>query len=250
LRQQAVAEALRRDPTLEANTKPETLARLAIAVATIQEELQLIADVNALREAEAAEQAFLLAQEGARVREKREQARLQSLADAGIEDETRGELGAEVSNVGQRSAAQYIRERDRGPVRAFVRDFIDSRHSISEYFVIGICAFFTIVIGLGVWAEVSNSSNFLFVPSTSRTEDQMEWQNERLNYLSLALLLFVALTIVDTVIVVVQMHLRVKKYFPDGSDRRGITVYALKRLFVHRRFRYPKPRVSRGVAAN
>jgi len=59
LRQQSVAEAFRRDPTLLADTEPETLARLAIAVASIQEELQLVEDIRlakqAMVEAEVAE---------------------------------------------------------------------------------------------------------------------------------------------------------------------------------------------------
>lgn len=58
-RQRAVAEAIRRDPSLAADTSPETLQRLGESTAAILQEFQLKADVEALearRQADLAEE--------------------------------------------------------------------------------------------------------------------------------------------------------------------------------------------------
>jgi hypothetical protein len=66
-------------------------------------------------------------------------------------------------------------------------------------------------------------------------------------FVSLAFFMVAALIVIDTVILVVQLQMRIKKQFPDKADRKGVTLYALMRVLQYRRLRMPKPRVTRGV---
>lgn len=84
LRERAVAEAIRRDPSLEGADSPEALNRLAAAAATIMEEMRLKADLERaqgarLREEQEA-QAELQRQRDAEARAAAQQAREEQLA--------------------------------------------------------------------------------------------------------------------------------------------------------------------------
>jgi hypothetical protein len=114
---------------------------------------------------------------------------------------------------------KYLPARDQGPVRGFVRDFVDGRYTIAEYFI-----FMAVVVLL---------LGFVNNPSVQQL-------------VSLGFFLMATLIIVDTTILVIQLKSRAKKVFPDKADRRGITLYALMRTLQYRRLRMPKPRVKRG----
>ena len=113
---------------------------------------------------------------------------------------------------------RYLPARDQGPVRGFVRDFVDARYTIAEYFI-----FMAVVVLL---------LGFVNNPSIQQL-------------VSLGFFLMATLIIVDTTILVIQLKSRTKKAFPDKADRRGITLYALMRTLQYRRLRMPKPRVER-----
>jgi len=115
---------------------------------------------------------------------------------------------------------KFLPARDQGPARAYVRDFVDGRYTVAEYFIF--MALVVLVLG--------------FVPNTSVQQ-----------FVSLAFFMVAALIVIDTVILTVQLRLRIKKEFPDKSDQRGTTLYALMRVLQYRRLRMPKPRVTRGV---
>ena len=115
---------------------------------------------------------------------------------------------------------RYLPARDQGPVRGFVRDFVDARYTIAEYFI-----FMAVVVLL---------LGFVNNPSIQQL-------------VSLGFFLMATLIIVDTTILVIQLKSRTKKAFPDKADRRGITLYALMRTLQYRRLRMPKPRVERGL---
>jgi len=115
---------------------------------------------------------------------------------------------------------RYLPARDRGPVRGFVRDFVDGRYTIAEYFI-----FMAVVVLL---------LGFVNNPSIQQL-------------VSLGFFLMATLIVVDTAILIIQLHSRTKKAFPDKADRRGITLYALMRTLQYRRLRMPKPRVQRGL---
>lgn len=117
---------------------------------------------------------------------------------------------------------KYLPMRDQGPVRAYVRDFVDGRYTVAEYFIF--MAIVVLVLG--------------FVPNVSVQQ-----------FVSLAFFMLAALIVIDTVILSVQLRIRVKKVFPDAVDRKGVTLYALMRVLQYRRLRMPKPRVPRGPRA-
>jgi hypothetical protein len=114
---------------------------------------------------------------------------------------------------------RYLPARDKGPAKAFTRDFVDARFTLAEYFI-----FFAIgVLILG------------FV----RNQVVQSW-------VSIAFFAVTALIIVDTIVLIVQLNTRAKKAFPDTADRKGITLYGVLRTLQLRRLRLPPPRVRRG----
>ena len=114
---------------------------------------------------------------------------------------------------------RFLPVRDQGPVRAFVRDFVDGRYTIAEYFIF----MAVVVLMLG----------FINNPSIQQL-------------VSVGFFLMATLIVVDTAILIFQLNNRTKKAFPEKADRRGITLYALMRTLQYRRLRMPKPRVQRG----
>lgn len=114
---------------------------------------------------------------------------------------------------------RYLPARDQGPVRAYVRDFVDGRYTVAEYFIF--MALVVLVLG--------------FVPNVAIQQ-----------LVSLVFFAVSALILIDTIILLLQLHRRVKKEFPNKSERRGVTLYALMRVLQYRRLRMPKPRVTRG----
>ena len=114
---------------------------------------------------------------------------------------------------------RYLPARDQGPVRAFVRDFVDGRYTVAEYFI-----FMAVVVLL---------LGFINNPSIQQL-------------VSVGFFLMATLIVVDTSILIILLTRRAKKAFPEKSDRRGIILYALMRTLQYRRLRMPKPRVQRG----
>lgn len=110
--QEALAEALRRDPTLAESTDAATLARLATAIPPIQEEMRLIAGINAAKHAEA-EELRRIEQEAADV----ERARLENLARQKEQEEARLRIEQEQEEARlrteqEREGARIRAERD------------------------------------------------------------------------------------------------------------------------------------------
>lgn len=116
---------------------------------------------------------------------------------------------------------RYLPARDRGPARAFTRDFVDARVTIAEYFIF-------IAIGVLVMG---------FIPNRVI----VSWVN-------IAFYAVTALILVDTGVLLFQLSRRARAAFPDAKDRKGIMLYAAIRALQIRRLRLPPPRVRRGGA--
>ena len=114
---------------------------------------------------------------------------------------------------------RYMPARDRGANRRFVRDFVDARITVAEYFIF-------IAIAVLLLGFIQNPALQSFV--------------------SLAFFAVTALIIIDTTILLIQLNLRAKKEFPNKSDRRGLLLYAVMRALQLRRLRLPPPMVTRG----
>lgn len=114
---------------------------------------------------------------------------------------------------------RYMPARDRGANRRFVRDFVDARITVAEYFIF-------IAIAVLLLGFIQNPALQSFV--------------------SLAFFAVTALILIDTAILLIQLNLRAKKEFPNKSDRRGLLLYAVMRALQLRRLRLPPPMVTRG----
>ena len=110
--------------------------------------------------------------------------------------------------------------RDRGAVRRFVRDYVDSRRNVGEYFL---PAVFTVL----VLTVVHNK------------------------FISLIAILFMYVAMLYTVLSGVIMTRRIRKVvtakFPDESTK-GLGMYGWLRSTQMRRMRAPAPQVKRGDA--
>ncbi|MFF8988464.1 DUF3043 domain-containing protein [Streptomyces sp. NPDC014983] len=113
---------------------------------------------------------------------------------------------------------RYLPARDKGPVRRFARDWVDSRFNVAEFFL-------PLAIVILVLSVVR-------VPSIQ----------------NIALLLWAAvivLIVLDAAVSGFRLKKRLKERFPDGNTR-GAVAYALMRSLQMRRLRLPKPQVKRG----
>ena len=108
--------------------------------------------------------------------------------------------------------------RDRGPVKALTRDYVDSRRRISEYYM-----YILIVLVLA-----------LFVQS-----------NALKAYLYPVVLVLAVVIIGEGTIIARHVRKIAAVRFPKESTR-GITMYAIMRTLQIRRFRMPAPRVKPG----
>ncbi|MBG0855943.1 DUF3043 domain-containing protein [Streptomyces spinoverrucosus] len=113
---------------------------------------------------------------------------------------------------------RYLPARDKGPVRRFARDFVDSRFNIAEYFL--------------PMAVVILVLSMVRVPALQ----------------SVALLLWlvvIVLIVLDSIVTGYRLKKRLAERFPD-ENKRGAVAYALMRSLQMRRLRLPKPQVKRG----
>lgn len=113
---------------------------------------------------------------------------------------------------------RYFLPRDRGPVRRFIRDYVDRRFSIVEM-VIPLMIIMLILGWSGSPAMASASSMVLF-----------------------ATVLFVA---VDAITLRLRLRRELKRRFPDESLK-GTTYYALTRSMQMKFMRLPKARIKIG----
>lgn len=114
--------------------------------------------------------------------------------------------------------------RDKGPVKRFVRDFIDGRWAAAEMFMP--LALIVLVVGFLPW----------------RSWGLVNAQG----YVSMAWLVLTLFIIVDTTVLMMRMSRELKKQWPLPAERKGATFYGLMRVLQIRRLRLPPPRLRRG----
>ena len=111
-----------------------------------------------------------------------------------------------------------LNPRDRGPVRALARDYIDSKRRISEFYM------YILVLLL--------AAVFLH----NKTEQE---------YISPLVLVLVVIILIDAQLIRRSLVKLVAQRLP-GESTRGLTMYAVMRALQIRRFRMPAPRVQPG----
>jgi Protein of unknown function (DUF3043) len=108
--------------------------------------------------------------------------------------------------------------KDKGPVRALARDYVDSRRTLSEYYLYAVVL---LIVAL-------------FVPALHRSL--------LIDYLVLAIL---AVLLLESYLIGRRVISLAQQRYP-GESIRGVRIYAAMRGTQMRRLRMPAPRVSRG----
>ncbi len=129
--------------------------------------------------------------------------------------ERRTEGNARVREGMKTGEERYLPTRDKGPVRRFVRDWIDARLCIAELLL---PLLVLIMVGQAISRSVANGL----------------WS---------ATILLVAL---DTVIVVLRLRRELRRRFPDTSTK-GAVMYGILRSIQLRWIRMPKAQVKLGA---
>jgi hypothetical protein len=119
-----------------------------------------------------------------------------------------------------RGDERYLLPRDRGPVRAAVRDLVDARRNVGTFFLAG--AFVVLIGGTVSVNAVRLGANVVWF------------------------LLVVAL-VIDALVLARAIRRTVRERFPDTDERLGrLYLYGVLRSTVFRRMRTPRPRVEVG----
>ncbi|MFF3321937.1 DUF3043 domain-containing protein [Streptomyces sp. NPDC002889] len=113
---------------------------------------------------------------------------------------------------------RYLPARDKGPVRRFVRDFIDSRFCVAEFFLP--LAVMILVLSMVRVAQLQNIALLLWLG-------------------------VIVLIVVDSIGLTIRLKKQLKERFPNEPTR-GAVAYGLMRSLQMRRLRLPKPQVKRG----
>ena len=113
----------------------------------------------------------------------------------------------------------YFPRRDAGPVKAHVRDYIDRRRTVGEFFV----PFAFVVLLLGLVNNPTVQTTVVYV-----------WTSVLL------------LVVLDTILVGILLSRALRKDFPDKSERKGAVSYGVLRALQLRRFRIPPPHIKAG----
>jgi hypothetical protein len=113
---------------------------------------------------------------------------------------------------------RYLPPRDKGPVRRFARDYVDSRWSVAEFFLP--IAVIILALSMVPSLQVKNISLLLW-------------------------LVMIVMIVLDSIGHGFRLKRALKDRFPDES-KRGAVAYALMRTLQLRRMRLPKPQVERG----
>jgi hypothetical protein len=115
----------------------------------------------------------------------------------------------------------YLPSRDRGPVRKYVRDVVDSRRNVGSFFLV--------IAAVALIGTIAPSAIVK-------------------NYASLLLFGFFLVMIVDSVILSRRIKRKVAERFPKGDhSSRGLAWYGISRSTMIRRWRFPKPDVALGA---
>jgi hypothetical protein len=113
----------------------------------------------------------------------------------------------------------YFPRRDAGPVKAQVRDYIDRRRTVGEFFV----PFAFVVLLMGLINNPTVQATVVYV-----------WTSVLL------------LVVLDTILVGILLGRSLRKDFPEKSVRKGAVSYGVLRALQLRRFRIPPPRIKVG----
>ncbi|MEV6012162.1 DUF3043 domain-containing protein [Streptomyces sp. NPDC051976] len=112
---------------------------------------------------------------------------------------------------------RYLPLRDKGPVRKYTRDYVDSRYRVAEFFL----PLAVLILVMSIIGSLQSLSLLLW-------------------------LIVIVAIVVDSAITGVRLRGNLRKRFPDQNTK-GAMAYGLMRTLQMRRLRLPKPQVQRGT---
>jgi len=130
----------------------------------------------------------------------------------------RGESSARVRQGMRAGEEKYLLARDKGPVRRFIRDFVDSRFSFVELIIPLLVV--TMVLGYSGNSALASFGNALLFGS-------------------------ILLVVVDMLMLRFRLRRQLAARFPDAPTK-GVTYYAITRAMQMKFMRLPKPKVKIG----
>lgn len=116
---------------------------------------------------------------------------------------------------------RYLPARDKGPVKRWVRDYVDARRSLGEFFL---------PLSIGMLLATFLTANSVVAGLIT----------------IVVLYLIVAATIIDAFVLSRILKKRLTQRFGEQNVPRGSLMYGVLRAFQIRRTRLPKPQVKRG----
>lgn len=119
----------------------------------------------------------------------------------------------------RRGESWALPRKDQGQVRALARDYVDSRRSISEYYMFGVLVLVVL----------------LFLPALRKSA-----------VIDYAVLLILAVIVTESILVSGRVIKLAQQRFP-GESTRGLRMYVAVRNTQFRRLRMPTPRVKPGA---
>jgi hypothetical protein len=119
----------------------------------------------------------------------------------------------------RRGESWALPRKDQGQVRALARDYVDSRRSISEYYMFGVLVLVVL----------------LFLPALRKSA-----------VIDYAVLLILAVIVIESILVSGRVIKLAQERFP-GESTRGLRMYVAVRNTQFRRLRMPTPRVKPGA---
>jgi hypothetical protein len=119
----------------------------------------------------------------------------------------------------RRGESWALPRKDQGQVRALARDYVDSRRSISEYYMFGVLVLVVL----------------LFLPALRKSA-----------VIDYAVLVILAVIVIESILVSGRVIKLAQQRFP-GESTRGLRMYVAVRNTQFRRLRMPTPRVKPGA---
>jgi hypothetical protein len=150
----------------------------------------------------------------------RARAGMDKKAAAGMLKERRADSNKKMREGMKTGDDRYLPARDKGPVRRFVRDWVDSRVTFTEFIV----------------------PAMIFILVLSATGSRTSQAGRLASGLQLAILL---LFLVDIAYIRFRLSRAVRERFPD-ENQKGLTFYAVTRTLTPRFLRVPKTQVKIG----
>ncbi|WP_328913002.1 MULTISPECIES: DUF3043 domain-containing protein [unclassified Streptomyces] len=112
---------------------------------------------------------------------------------------------------------RHLPVRDKGPVRKFARDYVDSRARVAEFFL----PLAVLILVMSIIGSMQSLSLLLW-------------------------LIVIVAIVVDSLVTGLRLRSELHKRF-EGKNTKGAVAYGLMRTLQMRRLRLPKPQVERGT---